>query len=393
MNAITNILKIWYDELSSIMKDKGILIFILFVPLFYPILYSYVYTNEVVRDVPIAVVNDSHSKMSRDFIRRMDASPDVEVYKNCANMQEAYNALKKREIFGIVHIPSTFTKDISRRAQTTIGVYCEMSSMLYYKAILLTATNISLEMNKEIKVKRYLSGTTDRQDEITATPITYDYVPYYNPQSGFSCFLIPPVLMLIIQQTLLLGIGMSMGKLRENYMGCVIPFHKYYKQPAQIVTGRALVYFMIYMVMAVYMFVFVNKWFRLPRIGSYGDFLIFIVPYLLACIFFAMVLSSLIYRREDCIMIFVFLSVPLLFLSGISWPGASMPVFWKYVSYIFPSTFGMNGYVHISSMGATIQDIAFEYRALWTQTVIYFILACIMYRRHINQMLSKKVLF
>ncbi|MTU29434.1 ABC transporter permease [Parabacteroides merdae] len=389
MKTINNILKIWYDELTSVMKDKGILAFILFVPLFYPLLYAYIYTNEVVRDVPIAVVNDSRSELSREFVRNMDAAPDVTVYKHCADMKEAYRALEKREVFGIVRIPRSFAQDISNGIQTHIGVYCEMSSMLYYKAILLTATNVSMEMNKNIKVKKYLPGGTDRQDEINAAPIAYDYIPYYNPQSGFACFLIPPVLMLIIQQTLLLGIGMSMGRLRENYMGCVIPFRKYYKNPFHIVCGRGLVYFMIYMVMAIYMFTFINRWFTLPHIGSYTDFFALIVPYLFACIFFAMVLSSLIYRREDCIMVFVFLSVPLLFLSGVSWPSSSMPVFWKYISWIFPSTFGMNGYIHVSSMGATLQDIGFECQALWIQAATYFILACFMYRKHIKQMLKK----
>ena len=62
-------------------------------------------------------------------------------------------------------------------------------------------------------------------------------------------------------------------------------------------------------------------------------------------------------------LLFVFTSVPLLFLSGISWPGAAMPEFWRYFSYIFPSTFGINGYVRINSMGATLNEVAFEYQA------------------------------
>ena len=82
-------------------------------------------------------------------------------------------------------------------------------------------------------------------------------------------------------------------------------------------------------------------------------------------------------------MLFVFTSVPLLFLSGISWPAAAIPPFSKYFSYIFPSTFGINGYVRINSMGATLNEVAFEYRALWLQAGIYFITACLVYRRQI----------
>ena len=59
--SFVNIIQIWRTELKEIMHDKGILIFIIFVPLCYPLLYSFVYTNEVVRDVPFAVIDDCNN--------------------------------------------------------------------------------------------------------------------------------------------------------------------------------------------------------------------------------------------------------------------------------------------------------------------------------------------
>lgn len=386
MKSILNIFQIWYREIGNIIRDKGIMIFILFVPLAYPLLYSYVYTNEVVRDVPVAVVNESNSDLSREILRKMDASPDMKIEAYCTNMDEARELVKRKKVYGIIRIPETLTKDLSRGEQTTLGLYCDMSSMLYYKALLVTATNVSLEVNKNIKVDHYITGYTDRQDEISKMPIEYDYVPLYNPQSGFAAFLIPPVLMLIIQQTLLLGIGMSMGNSRERHQGSVIPLHPWYKNPVHIVVGKALPYFMLYMVLAIYMFTVVTGMFTLPKLGHYETFVALIIPYLLACIFLAMVLSAFIYRREDSILLLVFLSVPLLFLSGLSWPAPSMPEFWKYVSYLFPSTFGMNGYVRVTSMGASLNDIRIEYMALWIQAGVYFLLACWFYRRQIVAM-------
>lgn len=383
MKSILNIFQIWYREIGNIFRDKGIMIFILFVPLAYPLLYSYVYTNEVVRDVPVAVVDESDSALSRELLRKMDASPDMKIAGYCNNMEEAREMVRRHEAYGIIRIPKSLTTDLAHGDQTTIGVYCDMSSMLYYKALILTATNVSLEVNKDIKISRYIKGTTERQDEINKTPIDYDYVSLYNPQSGFAAFLIPPVLMLIIQQTLLLGIGMSMGNSRERHDGSVIPFHPWYKNPVHIVIGKALPYFMLYMVLGVYMFAVVTDMFTLPQLGHYTTFIAFIVPYLLACIFLAMILSAFIYRREDSILLLVFLSVPLLFLSGLSWPSSAMPGFWKYVSYLFPSTFGLNGYVRITATGASLGDIRTEYMALWIQAGVYFLLACWFYRRQI----------
>ncbi len=390
MKSILNILQIWYNEMTTVMRDKGILIFILFVPLAYPLLYSYVYTNEVVRDVPVAVVDESNSFLSREFIRNMDASPDVLVYSRCQSLEEAKKLMRHQKVYGVIRIPSSFERDIWKGEQTYVGLYCDMCSMLYYKALMLTASNVSLEMNKDIKVERHLSATTDREEEIIRMPVEYDYVSLYNPQSGFAAFLIPPVLMLIIQQTLFLGIGMSAGDTRERWRGSLIPFHRAYKNPLHIVVGKMLFYFLLYLVLGIYMFTIVTRSFALPQLADFGTYVVFLTPFLLASIFLAMLLSVFVYRREDCIMIFVFLSVPLLFLSGISWPGSSVPAFWKYMSWLFPSTFGLNGYVRLQGMGASLQDVSFEYYGLWIQTVCYFLFVCLLYRRQIVQMAREK---
>ncbi len=227
-----SIIQVWITEFKEIMRDKGILIFIIFVPLCYPLLYSYVYTNEVVREVPFAVIDDSNSTKSREFIRKMDATPDAKLVAHCNNVAEARQLLKQRSIYGILRIPKNFTHDIWRGEQTTIGLYCDMSSLLYYKALLLAANNVSLDMNRDIKVEQHLHPATRQTEHISRMPITYDYISLYNPKSGFAAFLIPPVLMLIIQQTLFLGIGMSMGNQREKCLTHMLPKIKWYRRPS-----------------------------------------------------------------------------------------------------------------------------------------------------------------
>ncbi len=387
--TIVNILQIWMTELSEIIRDKGILIFIIFVPLCYPLLYSFVYTNEVVREVPFAVIDDANCAQSREFIRKMDATPDAKLVAHCNDVPEARQLLMERKIYGVLRIPKSFNHDLWRGEQTTVGLYCDMSSLLYYKALLLAANNVSLDMNRDIKVEEHLHPTTREDEKISRMPIEYDYVSLFNSQSGFAAFLIPPVLMLIIQQTLFLGIGMSMGNQREKCIANLLPKRKWYRRPIDIVMGKAIFYFVIYLLMAIYMYVAVTHWFSLPALGDYFVFLRFIVPYILACIFMAMTLSVLVYRREDCIMLFVFLSVPLLFMSGISWPGSEIPQFWKYVSWLFPSTFGMNGYLRIMGTGASLAEVHHEYVGLWCQVLVYATLACLMYRLRLKSIIRR----
>ncbi len=387
LQGMNSVFYICQKELKAVFKDQGVLIFFLLVPLAYPLLYAFIYTGEVVREVPAAVVDMNKSTLSREFIRKVDATPDVKIQSHCADMEEAKLLLKESKVYGVIYIPESFSSDINKGIQTQVTLYCDMSGMLYYKAILTASTEVSLKMNKAIKVKR-AGNTTDRQDEISATPITYEAVNLFNPQAGYASFLLPAVLILIIQQTLLLGVGLSAGTARENNrFRDLVPLSRQYQGTLRIVLGKSSAYFIIYAIVSAYILCVVPKIFSLVQIAQAGTLAAFILPYVLSCIFFAMTCSIFIHHREACMMIYVFTSVPLLFISGVSWPGSAIPAFWRVISWMFPSTFGINGYIAINSMGATLDQVLPEFRALWVQTGVYFLTTCIVYRRQI--MLSR----
>lgn len=375
MTSLSNIARIAWLEFRNMMRDNGVVLFVFIVPLFYPLLYAFIYTNETVRDVPVAVIDNSRSELSRQFVRMVDATPEVRVVAQCASVAEAERLNQLGEIYAFVVIPDDLNRTLADGRQATIGVYADMAGMLYYKAALLAATNVSLELNKELKVERFYTGATRAQEAVATQPVAYDHVPLYNPQSGFASFLMPAVLMLILQQTLMLGIGMVGGGIRERFNGRPLPPMKVYGNPLEVVIGRSVVYFLIYIVMASYMFTVVNYLFGLPSIGRFGTFIAFMVPYLLGCTFMGITFSSFIYRREDCILLFVFMSLPLLFISGISWPAAAIPRLWHLVGTLFPSTYAINGYVRINSMSATLSQVGPEFIALWIQSGIYFIIS------------------
>lgn len=387
LQGMNSVFYICQKELKAVFKDQGVLIFFLLVPLAYPLLYAFIYTGEVVREVPAAVVDMNKSTLSREFIRKVDATPDVKIQSHCADMEEAKLLLKESKVYGVIYIPESFSSDITKGIQTQVTLYCDMSGMLYYKAILTASTEVSLKMNKAIKAKR-AGNTTNRQDEISATPITYEAVNLFNPQAGYASFLLPAVLILIIQQTLLLGVGLSAGTARENNrFRDLVPLSRQYQGTLRIVLGKSSAYFIIYAIVSAYILCVVPKIFSLVQIAQAGTLAAFILPYVLSCIFFAMTCSIFIHHREACMMIYVFTSVPLLFISGVSWPGSAIPEFWRVISWLFPSTFGINGYIAINSMGATLDQVLPEFRALWIQTGVYFLTTCIVYRRQI--MLSR----
>ncbi|WP_080905989.1 ABC transporter permease [Parabacteroides sp. Marseille-P3160] len=379
--GIYDSLYIWKEELKKVFKDGGVLIFFLLAPFIYPVIYSFIYNNEVARNVKMVVVDASDTFLSREFTRRMNAAPDVRVVEVCRDMETAKRMLDRKEAYGILLIPSDFSKTLVRgEKQAHVSLYCDMSSLLYYKAFYLTATEVSLEMGTELQIQKK-PAYTSRAEEIQTQPILSESTALYNPQSGFGSFLVPAILVLVVQQTLLLGIGMLSGTDRErNRFHTIVPLKRHFGGTLRVVFGKSLAYLVIYIVVCIWLFAVVPNLFSFPRVSQPFHVLAFLLPYLFACIFMAMTVSGFLRSRESPMLIFVFTSVLLLFISGISWPKEAIPPFWKAIGYVFPSTPGIQGFIRIHSMGATLKEVAFEYRLLWIQAAVYFLSACLVYR-------------
>lgn len=389
MNKITTFwedtAKVWMHEFRDMFKDEGALLFVILLPLLYPILYSWIYNNEVVREVPIAVVDNSHCQSSREFVRHVDASPDVSVAAYCNNLEEASRLVSRQEVYGIILLPEDFGRQLGRMQQAHVSVYCNMGLMLTYKAIFQTCTAVAADMNSHIQIA--LSGnSTTREDQLTTQPMQITDVPIFNNTGGYGNFILPGVLVLIIQQVLLLGIGIAYGTSYEKRrFQRLTPMYERRFGLARVMIGRTMGFFVLFLLIAVWVLLAVSRLFHFVQMVHAWDFALFVVPYLLACIFFAITFSYVVRQRENVMLLVVFTSVPFLFMSGVSWPKSNIPEFWQYFSWLFPSTFGIQGFIKMNTLGGMFSDIIPEIKGLWIQALLYGVTATLVTRWQVQR--------
>lgn len=375
------IMRICVEEYRHMFRDVGVIVIFFAASLLYPLIYNGIYYNEVLRDVDVAVVDLAHTPASRQFGRQLDATPELRVSYPCLSMEEAQQLFRQQRIHGILCIPENFSQCLSRQEQTTVSMYSDMSSFMYYRAMMAGASAVVQQVNKDIRLERlYNEGITGRAAEVVADPLPFTSTILYNSYAGFASFLLPAILILILHQTLVLGITMEAGtRKEENKFHLLIPAGSR-RSMMQIVTGKSLTYFFLYLIFSVYILGLIPRFFNLPHIGQFVDVIWFSVPFLLATIFFSMTISVFITRRETGLVIYIFSSLILLFLSGVSWPQSSISGFWRVVACLFPSTFGIQAYVKLNTMGADLSAIRMEYIGLWVQTAVYFITTLSVYR-------------
>lgn len=393
ISIIKNIYNVFMNEFKIIFKDRGVVIMFVLAPLAYPILYGSLYMNETLEDVPVAVVDCSRSVRSGELLRHIDATQNVKIVSTYASLSEAKEAYNDKKVNGVIYIPADFNKKINSGEQTTVSIYCDISSFMYYRIISQACSYCVLDMGKEIQVERLNTmGITGESAAIISEPIPYEGVILYNEGAGFVSFILPAILMLIIHQTLFFGIGMIAGTSREeNRFHVLVSPSVYRGSTFRVIIGKSMSYLIIYGAWSFFILEVIPHIFNLPHIGNPLDILLLVIPFLLSTILFSMTISVFLPNRETSMILFMFMSLILLFLSGVSWPQSNINGFWKTFSWIFPSTHGIQGFIKINTMGADLKHISFEYISLWVQTAIYFATATGAYYWQINKSSKKAI--
>lgn len=385
-HEIRRIIYIMLDEYRLVFRDSGLLVVFVGATALYPLLYSSIYKNETIREMPIAVVDQSMTPRSRELLRKLDATPDLKIVAQYNNLQETKDPFYRHDIHGVIFIPDDYSQKINRGEQATVSIYSDMSSFLYYRAMMLGANFAILEAGKDIKIERLNAiGTTGRSAEISSAPFEHEGNIMYNKPMGFASFLLPALLILMIHQTLFFGITMIAGTAREeNRLHEDFSVHHRSKF-MQTLFGKSLCYLSLYIVLSAYILLLIPRMFQLPHIGNPMDIMQLMIPFLLAVIFFSTTMSIFIRNRETGLVVFLFFSVILLFLSGFSWPQSNIHWFWCAFGTLFPGTLGIQGYIKINSMGADLKHVQFEYVGLWIQTAVYFLTTMLVYRMQMKR--------
>lgn len=378
----SNLLDIWEvlaAEVRRVFSDKTTITIFFLATVVYPPLYYYTYHLDTLTSMPVAVVNLSNGEDSKRFVHKLDATPEVNVAYRCASLADAERLLREHTVRSIFLLPKDYDYLLAHDRSATVTVVADISSFIYYKSALMGGSNVMLDEMHTIELERQAAeGVTGEQAETQIQPVVYDDVKLYNPGGGYSPYFIPALLMLVIHQTLFFGICVLCGDANENRRALrLIPPRLRGRSIYRVTMGRLLCFLFIYFPITLLDLWLIPHWFGMPQLGRPVDIMLFVLPYVIAIVCFAMTFGNLFAReRLSVLLCCLFFSVILFFLSGLVWPQSNMPRFWLAFSYIFPSTPGIEGYVRISSMGATLSTVRHEYLALWIQVGVYFITAC-----------------
>ena len=405
-NSIATVI---FREWRSISTNAAILLVLMGGIFAYGLLYNLMYAPNLVRKTPVAIVDNSHSALSREYIRLLNATPQASVYALTPNYLEAKEWLKQSKVDGILYLPADFDARVGRGEQSVFTVYASTDAFLNFKNLQEASSRVMLAVNDAHRAEGAVFLPPQGLLAVASSaPVNVSGTALYNYTEGYGSYLIPAVMIIIIFQTLLMVIGMVTGEEAERKRlpttspyGYLPPLNSpvsrgrttsrkeensdssAWRQALYNISGRTFVYVMLYFVFALFLLGLLPHFFSIPNIGNGRDIITMMIPFLLGTSFFGLAASRYFTDSEAPLLMIAFFSVGYIFLSGVSYPLELMPWYWQAAHYVVPAAPAVLAFVKLNSMGGTLADIRPEMITLWIQVIVYFLLSLWVFKKKV----------
>ena len=326
-------------ELNRISKNWILLFITLIAPIISYLLIMWIFSDGVVRNVPIASVDLDNTSLSRNITRLINATPTSRIKYKPTSLTEAKELMNKGEIDAIVVIPENTEKMILAGNSSTVAIYINNTNVVkggVLKADLYkTLSTISAGIKIQTNIKK---GFTQDQALARAVPINMNTHLLFNPYTNYSYFLTLGLLPLMAVIFIFLGSVYALGQeLKDGTAGTLMKTAE--NSITVAITGKLLPYTFLFFVNIMFMNLVLFSVLGTPLKGSLFAIilseLLLIIAYQLLAVLFLNITSNM---RLSLSLGSAYTMMALTF-SGLTFPTMAMPLIAKIFSWIFPYTF------------------------------------------------------
>ena len=387
---VSDIIKILKNEFVEIFKDPGSSLIMVGAIFLYSLFYTIPFANNALRNVPIGVVDNDNTSLSQKFIRDLNATEYIEVIETPKDIEDAKSEYYKNKIRAFVLIPKDFERDIKRGNPSFVSSYTDSAYLIIYKNIATAVATVAGETGAKIEIGTLMKkGTPKEVAKSLVNPVEFVQNPLYNPIGSYQNYIYPLILIMILQQTMLIGVSMLNATLRERISGFkergengnwkltkLNAINPYSNNPIEIVIGKSLAYVLLYFIYALIFFLIFPTFVTYDMTYNLIPMFLILVPFLFASAFLGISLVYFCKKREISFFIMIVSSVPLIFLPGFVWPRESIPTVLNVLSKFIPFETAADGLVKINQMGASFCQVQKDFWILLGLCCLYFVAAC-----------------
>ena len=344
------------DTFRGIARSLSVASLLVLAVVGYAFYYPLAYTGQTAVKLPVVVVDQDHSPLSRALVRALDATRAVDAGTVAADFIEAQDMLRNGRVDGVVMIPRGFESRLLSGQPHGVAIDLDGSHLVRASAIGSALTSTIGDI-----VEQRLAALDDALQVSSRAPRVVQR-PLYNTSDGYGSYVVPAVTCIILQQTLLLGAALITAIRRHS--GAVA-----LRTRGFLGLWGALIVAGVFGNLFYFGFVF---WFQdYPRMGNPLGMLCMVPLFAASTSALGLALGSCFDQPMRVMQLLVGTSVPLFFLGGSAWPTFMMPDWLVAIAQFSPATSAIQSFVELNSAGATLAEVSPHVLMLLVLTVLY----------------------
>lgn len=350
--------KAWRDvvqrELKRMWQFKPYLFMLTVLPLFSMLLFIAIFSKGMPSDLPIAVVDNDNTSLSRKVINMIEATPETAIRYKITNTNEGERLIRQGAAGAMVIIPANFEKDILGMTPTSIGVYVSGANILenglISKGLQTTITTFSTGLKMQILAKQ---GVAESQAIAQAMPISLDRHILFNSYTNYSYYLLPSFLpMMILIFTVLSTIFTIGSELKYSTAGEWLITAQ--GSTTTALAGKLTPILILMTAMATVMFILLFEFVGVPLRGNIWILIISCFVFILTYISVAIFIVAITADMRLAMSLGGGYSVMAFSLSGLTFPAMAMHKTIQWLGHLFPLTYFTEIMIDQTMRGAPI---------------------------------------
>lgn len=374
MTNWNSIRSIFSNELKVVVSDHSILLTVIIAPLLYAFFLGSIYLNKDIDQIRFAVVDYDNSKTSRTLTRLLSASQKIDMVGYLEDYEDGINKLMNLEIQGFLFFNDGFGNELMKMEGANLNLYLNTTRFLPSNDLNMAVNEVMLTVGSGIRLKYYeVKGINPQRAMQLINPIIAEIKPIYNTTNSYGGFLLPGLFFLILQQTLLIGLGESVS--RDNEKG--IMGSSLSNSPFGVINyifGKTGYYVFLYLAYLIIFTAVIFPFFGLPVAGSIISIFIVSMVFLITIMLLTMLIGTFVKSQVRMMEILAFTSYPFFLLSGYSWPISAMPQPLQWLAAIIPTTPMMEAMKRLYVMGGNWGDVVHQFQHLAILLVVTLVL-------------------
>ena len=319
-------------------------------------LVAWLFSSNVPRELPVAIVDLDHTALSRQMVRMVDATAIASVNRNYTSLDEARLAMEEGRVDAIVCIPKNTEKDVFRGYGANIALYLNNTNVLkgglLNSGIRKALSTFSTGMKLQIQLK---NGLTQEQALSRVMPVQLRQVLLFNPYTSYSYYLTAALMPVLLIVFVLIGSVYVMGD--ELYKGTGPQWIRCGGGNFMIaLLGKMLPYTVCYGLLAMVMNLVLFQFLGMPLHGHLGIILFSEFLLILSYQSFSIVLLAVTSNLRLSLSLGSAYCMLALTYSGLTFPVFGMPLAAHIFSKILPFTYWLKILISQSLRGEPVTN-------------------------------------